>query len=67
LPVHNTEAQPACKLGSVPVSEIGLGYKLEPKPVFKLEELPICMLQTLLIYNSVSVIVCKLEQVHVCI
>jgi hypothetical protein len=44
LPVPNLETQPARKFEPVPVSEVGLGYKLEPKPVLKLEEVPICML-----------------------
>jgi len=42
LPVPNLETQPALKLGPVPVSELGLGYKLEPKAIFKLEEVSIC-------------------------
>ena len=44
LSVPNLEKQPARKLEPEPVSELGLGYKLEPKAAFKLEEVPICML-----------------------
>jgi len=67
LPVPNLETQPAHKMGPAPVSELGLGYKLEPKAAFRLGEVTICTLYILPIYNSVSVTVCKLEPVPVCI